>query len=232
MKTSSLKLDIGPRPICKVCNTRERTIANKRKDGSYNFQSMCTPCKHAHLEKKNGVKYTVQCAQNAGCNSVKENKDRIARENGFSSHKEYTKHLNHQLALENGFTNYLDYSKHLNHQLALENGFKNYLDYAKHLNHQLALENGFKNYLDYTNSKHPYRKHRKDYCENIDGRLGIPCTTTISILAQLDVDHIDGNARNNKLENLQTLCKCCHTYKTLKEKDYSTPGRKTLGIKY
>lgn len=192
MKTSSLKLNIGPRPICKVCNTRERTIANKRKDGSYNFQTMCTPCKHAHLEKKNGVKYAVRCAQNAGCNSVKENNDRIARENGFT----------------------------------------NYLEYAKHLNHQLALENGFTNYLEYLNSKHPYRKHRKTYCENIDGRLGIPCTTTISILAQLDVDHIDGNARNNKVENLQTLCKCCHTFKTLKEKDYSTPGRKTLGIKY
>ena len=31
---------------------------------------------------------------------------------------------------------------------------------------------------------------------------------------QLDVDHIDGNRRNNSIENLQTLCANCHRLKT------------------
>lgn len=206
------KLDIGERPICPICNTRERTLGHLKKDGTYYFQPMCTPCKHAHLEKKNGVKYAVKVAQNKGCNSVNE--------------------YNHQLAVENGFNSYKEYSAHLNHQLALTNGFDNFKDYRVHLNQQLALDAGFSNFIDYSNSKHPYRKYRKDYCENIDGRFGFTCTTSILMLAQLDVDHIDSNARNNKPENLQTLCKCCHTYKTITEKDYLTPGRKTLGIKY
>jgi hypothetical protein len=45
-------------------------------------------------------------------------------------------------------------------------------------------------------------------------------------------NHIDGNPSNNEGENLQTLCGCCHTYKTLTEKDYLTPGRKALGLSY
>ena len=38
---------------------------------------------------------------------------------------------------------------------------------------------------------------REEYCENIDGRLGHVCTTTIVIDGQLQVDHIDGNPGNN-----------------------------------
>ena len=86
---------------------------------------------------------------------------------------------------------------------------------------------------EWTNSFHPYRKYRKDYCENIDGRLGFICTTNIVWDGMLDVDHIDGNALNNDdASNLQTLCKCCHAYKGNMNKDYLTPGRKALGIKY
>lgn len=85
---------------------------------------------------------------------------------------------------------------------------------------------------EWTNSWHPYRQHRKDYCENVDGRLGYKCTTTIVWHGQLDVDHKDGDPSNNEPDNLQTLCKCCHSYKGWREKDWMTPGRKALGITY
>lgn len=206
------KLNIGPRPICPICNVKECTIGKQKKDGTYSFQSMCTPCKHKHLEQKNGVKYAVRCAQNAGCNSIKENNDRIAKENGFSSHKSYTTHLNLQIALDNGF--------------------KTYRAYKDHLNLQLALDNGFSNYTDYANSKHVWRQHRMDYCENIDGRLGKPCTSTILLAAQLEVDHIFPKSRAARLgwteeqinhpSNLQTLCRNCHAYKTITNRDRST----------
>ena len=76
-----------------------------------------------------------------------------------------------------------------------------------------------------------YKIHRKDYCENIDGRLGFKCTATIIDPEwQLDGDHIDGNPSNNSEKNIQTLCKCCHAIKTRNEKDYLTPGRKTLKV--
>lgn len=73
----------------------------------------------------------------------------------------------------------------------------------------------------------PYLAYRKDYCENIDGRLGFTCTSNIAWIGMLDVDHKDGNPHNNNLDNLQTLCKCCHAYKSWNNEDWKTPGRKT-----
>lgn len=103
-------------------------------------------------------------------------------------------------------------------------GFNSYTEYLE----DKAKNAGFDSYTEYVNSKHPYRSKRKNYCENIDNRLGYPCTTTIISTAMLDVDHIDGNPENNDEANLQTLCKCCHVYKTLKNKDYLTEGRTAL----
>jgi len=59
-----------------------------------------------------------------------------------------------------------------------------------------------------------YTNHKKSYCENIDGRLGNPCTSTIDHECQLSVDHIDGDHNNDDPENLQTLCHNCHALKT------------------
>ena len=75
---------------------------------------------------------------------------------------------------------------------------------------------------------HPYLQHRKDHCENRDGRLGYVCTTTVFWPGMLDVDHKNGNPSDNRTSNLQTLCKCCHAYKTHKHGDHLTPGRGSL----
>lgn len=83
---------------------------------------------------------------------------------------------------------------------------------------------------EYKNSLHPYLKYRKDYCQNIDGRLGFKCTTNIFWAGMLDVDHRNGNPTDDRPRNLQTLCKCCHAYKTHKNKDYKTLGRKSLKL--
>jgi len=64
------------------------------------------------------------------------------------------------------------------------------------------------------------------FCENKDGRLGFFCNYEIQILSQLDLDHIDGNPYNNDLKNHQTLCKNCHAFKTISNKDHLTPGKK------
>lgn len=61
---------------------------------------------------------------------------------------------------------------------------------------------------------------KKTYCENIDGRLGYKCTAFIPYKGALEVDHIDGNAENNTVENTQTLCRVCHAYKGHKNNDY------------
>ena len=97
---------------------------------------------------------------------------------------------------------------------------------------QVIAKNAGLTVSEYTNQFHPYRRYRKDYCENIDGRLTFVCTTTIVWDGMLDVDHKNGDPSDNSESNLQTLCKCCHAYKTNKEQDYLTPGRMTLGLKY
>ncbi len=73
-----------------------------------------------------------------------------------------------------------------------------------------------------------YKKHRKTYCENRDGRLGFICTANIQGDYMLDADHINGNPTDNRAENIQTLCANCHRAKTLQNNDYATAGRKTL----
>lgn len=115
--------------------------------------------------------------------------------------------------------------QHHNERVAQKYGLKNIAEV-------MAKKAGFDSVTEFLNSKHPYRQYRKSYCENIDGRLGHTCTTTIVWDGQLEVDHIDGDPSNNDEENLQTLCSCCHKYKSYINEDYRSPGRKALGITY
>ena len=62
-------------------------------------------------------------------------------------------------------------------------------------------------------SKKPYWIHKGKYC--------IKCGPDVKYhLVQLDVDHIDGNNKNNSKENLQTLCANCHRLKTMEFEDH------------
>lgn len=62
-----------------------------------------------------------------------------------------------------------------------------------------------------------YKSYRKEYCENIDGRLGFKCTSTIlkeHFRNILDTDHVNNNHDDNRKCNLQTLCANCHRVKS------------------
>ena len=63
-----------------------------------------------------------------------------------------------------------------------------------------------------TGSRRVWIRHKKDICEQ--------CGFIPVNKCQLDVDHIDGNKKNNDLSNLQTLCANCHRLKTFLCKDY------------
>lgn len=68
---------------------------------------------------------------------------------------------------------------------------------------------------------------KKDYCENIDGRLGFTCPVNVNDNfkfknSDLQLDHKDGDNQNNNKENIQTLCLICHSRKSIKNKDYNS----------
>lgn len=66
---------------------------------------------------------------------------------------------------------------------------------------------------------------KKDYCENIDGRLGFNCPIDENFdfrNSDLQLDHKDGNNQNNRENNIQTLCLICHSRKSIKNKDFNS----------
>ena len=120
------------------------------------------------------------------------------------------------------------------HNTAHRYATKTGAEWVKNVHDVCAHKAGFNSITEWLNSRHPYRQYRKEYCENQDSRLGYKCTTTIVWDGQLDVDHIDEDPSNNTQTNLQTLCKCCHAYKSnvFVKENGRTPGRKALGITY
>lgn len=62
--------------------------------------------------------------------------------------------------------------------------------------------------------KSGYTIHKKNYCES--------CGFVALHKIQLDVDHIDGNHKNNNVDNLRTLCANCHRLKTHLNQEYVT----------
>ena len=67
------------------------------------------------------------------------------------------------------------------------------------------------------------RKHEVDTwklnnrCANSDGHYGFPCVcTTILDPVTLDINHIDGNNNNRDPDNIEILCKMCHTTVTMR----------------
>ena len=109
-------------------------------------------------------------------------------------------------------------------------GWANYRAVCSNCHQKKLAEKHGKTVTQFKNQWHPYLRYRKDYCENTDGRLGFVCTTTIHWEGMLDVDHKNGDPSDNRPLNLQTLCKCCHAYKTVQNQDYLTPGRKALRL--
>jgi hypothetical protein len=135
-----------------------------------------------------------------------------------------TKHHQENVARRNGKKNYrtliannagLETTHEYVNYTAKQAGFEDHYDRMN----ENAKKAGFISHSNRLNSKHPYRKYRKDYCENIDGRLGFKCTTKITEdmiqAGVLEVDHIIPRTKGgtNDEENLQTLCCNCHKMK-------------------
>ena len=59
---------------------------------------------------------------------------------------------------------------------------------------------------------------KKGKCSNADGHLNFPCCTNFKLIPPditgiTEIDHINGDNKNNDLSNLQELCVACHRIK-------------------
>lgn len=188
------------------------------------------------LRKKCKKHYNIELAEKRGFSDINEYQkdciEKLAKAKGFSSVSEYKRHSLEELAKAKGFSSANEYKQYSLTELAKKKGFSSANEYRYHSLLELARKKGFSSIQEYRNSIHPYKRWKKDYCENLDGRLGYVCTSTIKISTQLELDHIDGNPSNNVYENFQTLCSCCHVYKTIINEDHKSPGRTLLEIRY
>jgi len=156
-----------------------------------------------------------------GCNDPGQHKGNYRKDGYPMFRKLCTKHHSTKTAKKHG-------CKTLAEVVAKRQGYKSVNEYHYNKLKERAKKLGYKSLVEFLNASHPYRKYRKDYCENRDGRLGFKCRYKIRNSAQLQVDHINGKPNDNREKNLQTLCCNCHVFKTYDNKDYLTPGRKSL----
>ena len=82
----------------------------------------------------------------------------------------------------------------------------------------LPIHSRFRCFAVYKRKVYPYIIHKKEVCALCGFIPKHPC--------QLDVDHKDGNHKNNKPENLQTLCANCHRLKTFYNEDFNKQNKK------
>ena len=75
---------------------------------------------------------------------------------------------------------------------------------------------------------------KKSYCENSRRQiLEFKCTGNYESEwkgCQLDLDHIDGNHFNSNPENIQTICRNCHSRKSVESNDCNSYKKSTQRI--
>ena len=64
-----------------------------------------------------------------------------------------------------------------------------------------------------------YRRRRIRGLDRLGGICAV-CGFVPVHVGQLDIDHIDGNHKNNNPYNLQVLCANCHRLKTIMNEDW------------
>jgi uncharacterized protein YlaI len=95
--------------------------------------------------------------------------------------------------------------------------------------HNVTTEKNGTISVSWKNCCEPHRNERKlevdnwklqQGCSNVDAHHGFKCTATIMYPEQLDINHIDGNRKNNNPANKEILCKNCHARVTIQNKHH------------
>ena len=229
------KLQVPTRPICQTTNCNKPAKPQPRKsDGTYKWSNFCSVCNMRKTAEDKGMTLAEyrkdkvrRAAAKAGLSVGDYEKHR--REKWLATltitRSEYYKQSKERAAAKQGMS-LTEYNQKQRERVASKLGVS-VTEYDRQQKLARVASLGL-TMTEYKNRHHPYRKHRKDFCENQDGRFGYRCRYKIRHMAQLQVDHINGNPKDNDPSNLQTLCANCHIFKTQSQQDYLTPGRKSL----
>ena len=199
------------------CNEFVRRVSTV--NGVDYFGSDCVKC------------HAIQTALNSGFGTPSEyttnRKKTRAKSKGYKSVAEMSRAENLVRAKKRGYKSVSEMNRAENLERAKKRGYKSVAEMTRAEDREKAKSLGL-TYTEYKN-RNNYKQHRLDYCENRDGRLGFKCTTTIvSPALQLHADHINGNYKDNRPENIQTLCGTCHPIKSVIFGDGTTPGAKIV----
>jgi 5-methylcytosine-specific restriction endonuclease McrA len=161
----------------------------------------------------------------------KDYQNEVAYYEGFEDHADKVRQSEEAKAIKAGFPSAAALKLHKQNEKAKTNGFHSAAAQKLHKQDEKAKIAGYADRFEQSNAKSGHRQHLNTYCENVDGRLGFRCTSTILKTSQLEADHVYPKKRAfangwaeeqvNAKSNIQTLCACCHKYKTLEYKDYS-----------
>ena len=67
-------------------------------------------------------------------------------------------------------------------------------------------------------------------CANVDKHYGFACGSIVTLSAQLDINHKNGDRYLNTSANLECLCKICHTRVTLENKHHKNRYNNTVPL--
>lgn len=159
-----------------------------------------------------------------GCQELGQDVTKLKqKEKGLIRRRKYcTKHFQNDLVRRKGANSFAE--------IIANNKGMSVTEYRRNVIETIANNRGV-SVTAYFRSMHESRRHILDYCENIDGRLGFKCTTTIILdCGMLHGDHKNGVPWDHRPSNLQTLCSCCHSYKSHVFKDYASVGRRAAKL--
>jgi 5-methylcytosine-specific restriction endonuclease McrA len=209
--------EIQPQNLCIVCNKNWGAKAGLSKNGRQRYHSKCHPCQAAQKPKYQYRQHKKNYCER--CNWIPEESYQLEvdhidgnnRNNDLSNLQTLCMNC-HQLKTFLSMDHLKGDAKDRYFEEGRPKCIQCGVKYARRQKNGPKYSKKCQTCYHLTYKKFSWKSHKKECCER--------CNFIPENSCQLSVDHIDGNKKNNELNNLQTLCVRCHKLKTIRNKDW------------